>query len=418
MKTSNFIIAFGTVILITSCSGGQSNKKDKVSNSDQKTEQTANETKSVSYEPSNKNVKKWLTLEEKKTEKYIKKNIEGKWTLVKTLTYITTDSKTESKLNANPAKKTINFEEGGFFKTPKFNETRETKSGTKTNSGYYLLHNTNINFKTTSEDYNETIFFISENLLITKYEINELGNIIKGYDFYSKANSSSEELADLIKFIQAKSYVEILAITQNLNSNDSYVKLLDAYKNLEFVSLIDPTLIDIKNDEVIAETRKLLESNFNEYKKQQLAKIEKEYNEIKNITGFDIFKDLSDKVNELNTLKEISNAFSFENKEIIALNKKLSKDYKKLYDEFAIYGNGEEYALKSASEYFLQENSKDPDSFEFIEGKIMGKNKKGIVYKTTFRGNNSFGAKVVNSATLVLRYDVNNGIYNVVDAQF
>lgn len=418
MKTSNFIIAFGTVILITSCSGGQSNKKDKVSNSDQKTEQTANETKSVSYEPSNKNVKKWLTLEEKKTEKYIKKNIEGKWTLVKTLTYITTDSKTESKLNANPAKKTINFEEGGFFKTPKFNETRETKSGTKTNSGYYLLHNTNINFKTTSEDYNETIFFISENLLITKYEINELGNIIKGYDFYSKANSSSEELADLIKFIQAKSYVEILAITQNLNSNDSYVKLLDAYKNLEFVSLIDPTLIDIKNDEVIAETRKLLESNFNEYKKQQLAKIEKEYNEIKNITGFDIFKDLSDKVNELNTLKEISDAFSFENKEIIALNKKLSKDYKKLYDEFAIYGNGEEYALKSASEYFLQENSKDPDSFEFIEGKIMGKNKKGIVYKTTFRGNNSFGAKVVNSATLVLRYDVNNGIYNVVDAQF
>lgn len=418
MKTSNFIIAFGTVILITSCGGGQSNKKDKVSNSDQKTEQTANETKSVSYEPSNKNVKKWLTLEEKKTEKYIKKNIEGKWTLVKTLTYITTDNKTESKLNANPDKKTINFEEGGFFKTPKFNETRETKSGTKTNSGYYLLHNTNINFKTTSDDYNETIFFISENLLITKYEINELGNIIKGYDFYSKANSSSEELADLIKFIQAKSYVEILAITQNLNSKDSYVKLLDAYKNLEFVSLIDPTLIDIKNDEVIAETRKLLESNFNEYKKQQLAKIEKEYNEIKNITGFDIFKDLSDKVNELNTLKEISEAFSFENKEIIALNKKLSKDYKKLYDEFAIYGNGEEYALKNASEYFLQQNSKDPDSFEFIEGKIMGKNKKGIVYKTTFRGNNSFGAKVVNSATLVLRYDVNNGIYNVVDAQF
>lgn len=418
MKTSNFIIAFGTVILISACGGGQSNKKDKESSNDQKTEQTASETKSITYEPSNKNVKKWLGLEEKKTEKYIKKNIEGQWTLIKTLTYITTDGKTESKFNANPDKKTINFEEGGFFKTPKYSETRETKSGAKTNSGYYLLHNTNINFKSTSDDYNETVFFISENLLITKYEINELGNLIKGYDFYSKANSANEELADFIKFIQAKAYVEILAITQNLNSNDAYVKLLDAYKRLEFVSLIDPALLDIKNDEVIAETKKLLEGNFNEYKKQQLTKIEKEYNEIKNITGFDIFKDLSDKVNELNNLKEISDAFGFENKDIVALNKKLSKDYQKLYDEFAIYGNGEEYALKSAAEYFLQENSKDPDSFEFVEGKIMGKNKKGIVYKTTFRGNNSFGAKVINSATLVLRYDINNGIYNVVDAQF
>lgn len=418
MKKSIYIIALGTTIFLTSCGDGQPREKKQKNDEDKKTEQVADEPKTVTYEPSNKNVKKWLGLEEKKIEKYIKKQIEGQWTLISTLTSMTSEGKTESKFNNSPAKTTINFEEGGFFKTPKFNESRETKNGTKTNSGYYLLHNSNINFKTTSEDYNEAVYFISENLLITKYSIDESGTVLNGYNFYSKTNEYKEELSDLIKFEQAKGYVQILAVTQNLNSNTAYIELLSAYKRLEFVSLIDPTLIDIKKDEVIAETKKMLDANFTQYKKQQLDKIEKEYNEIKTIKDFDIFKDLSDKVNELSTLKEISDAFGFDNKDIISLNKKLNKDYKKLYDEFAIYGKGEDYALKSASEYFLQENSKDPDSFEFVDGQIAGKNKKGLVYKVKFRGNNSFGAKVLNSATLVLRYDINQGIYNVVDAQY
>lgn len=395
-----------------------SNKTEQLTSTKDNEQKNATEQKSVTYEPSNKNVKKWLGLDEKKIEKYIKKQIEGQWNLSSTLTYITTEGKTESKFNNNPPKTSINFEEGGFFKTPKFNESRETKSGTKTNSGYYLLHDSNINFKTTSDDYNESVYFISENLLITKFRIDELGTVINGYNFYSKSNDYKEELSDLIKFELAKGYVQILAVTQNLNSSNAYKELLSAYKKLEFVSLLEPSLIDIKNDEVISETKKVLDGNFAQYKKQQLEKIEKEYNEIKTIKDFDIFKDLSDKVNELNTLKEISDAFGFDNKDIITLNKKLNKDYQKSYDEFAIYGKGEDYALKSASEYFLQENCKDPDSFEFVDGQIAGKNKKGLVYKVKFRGNNSFGAKVLNTATLVLRYDINQGVYNVVDAQF
>ena len=119
-------------LLISNCgTGSNSNKKAK----SEKTETVVSESPEVgkvkAFELSNKNVIKWYNLKEKKVENYIEDKIVGTWVASQTLIYLNNDKEKISKLNID-VKEKITFEEGGFFKTPKFSNEVTGKDGLKT----------------------------------------------------------------------------------------------------------------------------------------------------------------------------------------------------------------------------------------------------------------------------------------------
>jgi hypothetical protein len=384
-------------------------------------------------EPQNENVSEWLSLKEKKNEKFIKKHIKGTWLQVLQLGLTKNNSETELIVNRNfkteyKAKGDfVCYEEfipsDGFFDFPHYVSKSQTDKGpNEYKTSWQVVKDEVVLATGTTDQTNEKVLYLSDNLCVRKLVepltgtemIHYLAKVANGV-----VANYQPELSALI-LVEAKEAYERMqegvSIINGPNNISGYQTIYDGYKKLGFVSKLD-TSINLEADEVVKYISSGLKEKYPAFVINYSSTFTTQIEQLrKNEIDFVFFEKYSQKMDEMKSLIEIGKAFKQDNstlKKEIALHE---KDYKKLYNNYALYGDmSQTYLMEAAAKDFVEENAKDPSSIDVIDSKtgLIGKTSKGLAYQIVFRGKNSFGALVVNSQKLLLKWDVSNKIYYV-----
>jgi hypothetical protein len=384
-------------------------------------------------EPQNENVSEWLSLKEKKKEKFIKKHIKGTWLQVLQLGLTKNNSETELIVNRNfkteyKAKGDfVCYEEfipsDGFFDFPHYVSKSQTDKGpNEYKTSWQVVKDEVVLATGTTDQTNEKVLYLSDNLCVRKLVepltgtemIHYLAKVANGV-----VANYQPELSALI-LVEAKEAYERMqegvSIINGPNNISGYQTIYDGYKKLGFVSKLD-TSINLEADEVVKYISSGLKEKYPAFVINYSSTFTTQIEQLrKNEIDFVFFEKYSQKMDEMKSLIEIGKAFKQDNstlKKEIALHE---KDYKKLYNNYALYGDmSQTYLMEAAAKDFVEENAKDPSSIDVIDSKtgLIGKTSKGLAYQIVFRGKNSFGALVVNSQKLLLKWDVSNKIYYV-----
>jgi hypothetical protein len=384
-------------------------------------------------EPQNENVSEWLSLEEKKKEKFIKKHIKGTWLQVLQLGLTKDNSETELMVNRNfkPEYKSkgdyVCYEEfipsDGFFDFPHYiSKSRTDKGPNEYKTSWQVVKDEVVLATGTTDQSNEKVLYLSDNLCVRKLVepltgtemIQYLAKVTNGV-----VANYKPELSALILVDAKEAYglmQEGVSIINGANNISGYQTIYDGYKKLGFVSKLD-TSINLETDEVVKYISTGLKEKYPAFVSIYSSTFSAEIEQLrKDEVDFVFFEKYSQKMDEMKSLIEIGKAFKQDNgtlKKEIVLHE---KDYKKLYNNYSLYGDmSQTYLMEAAAKDFIEENAKDPSSIDVIDDKtgLIGKTSKGLAYQIVFRGKNSFGALVVNSQKLLLKWDVSNKIYYV-----
>jgi len=393
---------------------------------------TDKQTKEVEV-PQNENVSEWLSLEEKKKEKFIKKHIKGTWLQVLQLGLTKDNSETQLMVNRNfkPEYKAkgdfVCYEEfipsDGFFDFPHYISKSQTDKGpNEYKTSWQVVKDEVVLATGTADQTNEKVLYLSDNLCIRKLVepltgtemIHYLARVTNGV-----VSNYQPEISALILEDAKEAYGLMqkgVSIINGANNISGYQTIYDGYKKLGFVSKLD-TSINLETDEVVMYISTGLKEKYPAFVSNYSSTFSAEIEQLrKDEVDFVFFEKYSQKMDEMKSLIEIGKAFKQDNgtlKKEIALHE---KDYKKLYNNYSLYGDmSQTYLMEAAAKDFIEENAKDPSSIDVIDDKtgLIGKTSKGLAYQIVFRGKNSFGALVVNSQKLLLKWDVSNKIYYV-----
>lgn len=400
---------------------------------DKEQEKTADKQTKEVEEPKNENVSEWLALEEKKKEKFIKNNIKGTWLQVVQLGLFKDSSETQFIVNRNfkleyKAKGDfVCYEEfipsDGFFDFPHYVSKSQTDKGEDEYKTSWQVVKDEVVFATgTADQTNEKVLYLSDNLCIRKLVEPLSGTEIIHY--FARVNNGvvakyQPEISALI-YSDAKEAYGLMqkgdSIINGSNNISGYQTIYEGYKKLGFVSKLD-TSINLETDQVVKQMSTALKEKYTAFVNNYSSTFAAEIDQLrKEDVDFVFFEKYSQKMDEMKSLIEIGKAFNQDNttlKNEIALHE---KDYVKLYNNYSLYGDmSQTYLMEAAAKEFIQENAKDPSSIDVINDKtgLIGKTPNGLAYQIVFRGKNSFGALVVNSQKLLLKWDVSNKIYYV-----
>jgi hypothetical protein len=387
--------------------------------------------KEKTFQITNKSVKEWFGLNEKKKEKFIKNNIIGKWQQILQVGLFEENNEKTAIVNKNfkPAYQQkgdfVAIEEfvpqKGFFDFPHFNSTTHNDRGQNEYNTSFLVTKDDIMIAAgTSDQSTEKVIYLSKNLCVRKSVEPLTGT--ESIQYYAKISDNGisnyqEELSQLISndivtayTLLQNGYIEII----NSNNISGYQNIYNGYKQLSLLSKIDEN-IKLESDEVIIYISEALKEQYPSFVKNFSEKFTTEINELrKSEADFVFFAKFDEKFNSIRALIEIGKAFkqdvSYVKKEIA----KHENEYKKLYKEYSLYGDLTQTTLmKLTAEYYIEENANDPKSIKFVEGKLIGKTPKGLAYQITYRGKNAFGATVLETKKLLLKWDIQAKDYYV-----
>lgn len=405
-----------------------------VDKSKEKVQTKTEEKKSDEIEiPQNENVREWFALKDKKKEKFIKKHIKGTWIQVLQLGLTKDNSETHVVVNRNfkTEYKTkgdfVSLEEfipaDGFFDFPHFISKSQTDKGPKEyKTSWQVVKDEIVLASGMADQTNEKVLYLSDNLCVRKLVEpltgTEMISYLARYNNGAIADYQSEFSALILE--DAKEAYGLMqkgvSIINGTNNINGYQTIYEGYKKLGFVAKLD-TSINLETDEVVTYISTGLKEKYPAFISNYSSTFTSDIEQLrKNEVAFVFFEKYSQKMDEMKSLIEIGKAFKQDNsilKKEIALHE---KDYKKLHNEYSLYGDmSQTYLMKAAAREFIEENAKDPSSIDIIDEKtgLIGKTSKGLAYQIVFRGKNSFGALVINSEKLLLKWDVSNKVYYV-----
>jgi len=399
-------------------------------------EKTADKQKKEVQQPQNENVSEWQSLEDKKKEKFIKKHIEGTWLQVLQLGLTKDNSETQVMVNKNFKSEYkvkgdfVCYEEfipsDGFFDFPHFVSKSQTDKGShEYKTSWQVVKDEVVLATGMSDQTNEKVLYISDNLCVRKFVepltgtemIHYLAKVTNGV-----IAAYQQEFSALILEDAKEAYGLMqkgVSIINGANNVSGYQTIYDGYKKLDLVSKLDNS-INLETDEVLKYISSVLKEKYPAFVSNYSSTFTTNIEQLrKDEVDFLFFEKYSQKIDEMKSLIEIGKAFKQDNS---TLNKEIAlheKDYKKLYYSYSLYGDmSQTYLMEAAAKDFIDENAKDPSSIDVIDDKtgLIGKTSKGLAYQIVFRGKNSFGALVVNSQKLLLKWDMSNKIYYVAGA--
>jgi len=381
--------------------------------------------------PLNENVIEWFALKDK--NKFIKKHIKGSW--IQVLQISLDKDNSEIEVLANSKFKTeykikgdiVYYEEFipsyGFFDYPQFVSKIQTDKGFNEYKTSWQVVKDEIVLATGSADQtNEKVLYLSDNMCVRKLVEPLSGSEILHY--FARYNNGvvanyQSEFSALIQEDVKEAYDLMqkgVSVINKTNKINGYQTIYEGYKKLCFIATLD-TSINLETDEVVKYISSGLKEKYPAFISNYSSTFSTEIKQLrKNEVTFIFFEKYSQKMDEMKSLIEIGKALKQDNlilKKEIAL---YEKDYKKLYDNFSLYGDmSQTYLMKAAARDFIEENAKDPSSIDIIDEKtgLIGKTTKGLAYQILFRGKNSFGALVINSEKLLIKWDVSNKVYYV-----
>jgi hypothetical protein len=396
-------------------------------------EHTADKSEEEVQEPQNENVSEWLALNEKKKEKFIKKRIEGTWLQVLQLGMMKDNSETQLIVNRNfkPEYKVkgdfVYYEEfipsDGFFDFPHYVSKSQTDKGPdEYKTSWQVVKDEVVLATGTSDQTNEKVLYLSDNLCVRKLVepltgtemIHYLARVTDGVVANYQPEISAlihEDAKEAYRLMQKG-----ISIINGANNISGYQTIYDGYKKLGFVSKLD-TSINLETDETVKYISSGLKEKYPSFVSNYSSTFTAEIEQLrKDEVDFVFFEKYSKKMDEMKSLIEIGKAFKQDNS---TLKKEIflhEKDYKKMHNNYSLYGDmTQTYLMEATAKNFIQENAKDPSSIDIIDKKtgLIGKTSKGLAYQIVYRGKNSFGALVINSQKLLLKWDVNNKVYYV-----
>lgn len=360
-------------------------------------------------------VEKWVALEDSKKEKYIRKQILGKWILLFSL------------IRDNESQEISRIDYQGTYR--KKGDKIFTESYDNNENISILLKNDAPLISPPKSTYlvNENILEINTstplNTITEKYTVGYIGSLIfirSGFDentnrystdvFYKPGNYLNE-LSELTSNQRSDAYKRLKQgdeLIKKRNFFDAYTEILDGISNLQTVSLFDKSYSlahDNKADVTI--------NNLKEVDKQVTPLYLKGFK-----LKFDsISKPLNSKSPDYRTyfdskpesatsmLLSFMNTRKFvglNNTPFLTLYKREISRFKKAKADYAIYGDGDDIFMKGAAELFI--NELDPNFSEIQTAFKSRKSKQGWIYYVQYKTKNMFGVYILQSVELLMGY--------------
>lgn len=401
-------------------------------NQPQSGQHASDKLKEEEAQPQNENVAKWLSLSSDEKEGYIKKKIKGKWFQIFHIGFyhendhpkfeIIKDYKFEYKSTNDKVEEEEFSPSDGFFDHPHFNSVSYGVKGKTEFKTSWMVDGDQIVFAAgLPEETKEKVLYISENLCKRKLIEPNTGFEIVSY--YTKLNDESsadyqDELNSLTALDMNDSYAfikqSVSALTTSTNF-DSFKNIFEAYKMLGFTLQLTPEN-KLQDNEVVKVLSSELAKIYPPFEGQFIKTFDSEVKVLKASESKSSYLEQYDsKIETLKGLKIITNAFHLDNSKLKNEIKKHENSYRKTIAELALYGDMDNFFMKQAVENYLEENVKDPSSLKIVDNKtgLIGKTKKGLAYQVVYRAKNSFGALVLESQRLLLKWSPENKIYYV-----
>lgn len=394
-------------------------------------ETTSYETEELEIEDSyleNKSVKKWIN--KSKRESYIEDLIEGTWFCDYSIIGLESFEPKLETHNREISKQgestlTLYFKDGFLpeFKRTFINfYTMNSPSEQVLDLGSYRVDDQVLTLKIqkditdiSSEPYE--VLFISNNAFIAQD-----ASSLSAYSRTDDSVQAEKDIQDFISYFRTESLKQIIEITKKYSSDilKSESELSGVVSNLQKFSLIRDNIypINVKSrvDEFRIQYSNVSDSLFAEKYSSQLDRSEYYPSNDKYpvVEGYILkFEEIQNELLSLITSRKAANQKSVQ---LESVYKTEFEKYKKMYALYSVYGDGNEYAMKTAAIDGIKETMNNPKSFEFVEGWPTPKRtKSGWVYYIKFRGSNAFGGIITNDRNVVLRFDPEYKIYKAVD---
>lgn len=403
----------------------------KSSTSDAPEETTNYETEKIEIDDSyleNKSVKKWI--KKSKKEPYIEDLIEGTWFCDYSIIGLENFEPKLETHNREISKQgesilTLYFKDGFLpdFKRTFINfHTVNSPSEQVVDLGSYRVDNQVLTLKI-QRDITDISTELYEVLFMSNSAfIAQDASSISVYSKTDEREQAEKDIQDFISYFRAESLEQIVEITKNYNSDimKSESELSSVISNLQKFSLIREDMYPIEVKSKVDKFR-IQYSNISDslFAKKYSSKLDKsEYYPTNDkypvVEGYILkFEEIQNELLNLITSRKAANLRSVQ---LESVYKTEFEKFKKMYALYSIYGDGNEYAMKTAAIDGIKETMNNPKSFEFIEGWPTPKRtKSGWVYYIKFRGSNAFGGIVTNDRNVVLRFDPEYKIYKSVN---